>query len=405
MARRTVMVVLAQLVCAGALAQSPVAVHLGELTGRNSPAARRVIRAGLEERGYRIVERGDAQVVVAGSAAARGQRWTIRLTISDASGNERGTLATRVSGARGVTRMIGRLASAIDEAASGDAPPASQVEVPPVTIGTDVPAESTQTEPTETPVAEGSSPEPPPPAPSPPPRRPPAAGNDAQTEAPLFGATVVVGAGVRSRGVEFLSPDGVDAAYRADVYFEIAARGEARLFDILFVRAWFGSSIALSSEREDPMLDQVRTHFYRLSGDVGARYLFDDTAGIGAAFGAGWDRYELSFNELVPTAEYVHLRPAIVSTFRFVGALFSLDAELGLRIPLGVGDLESLFGVEHDAIGVDGQARFYGVIEPGFTWAVEVGFRHYDLTFRRPGGDVTGVDRGWHATGFAGWTF
>ncbi|MCA9604314.1 MAG: hypothetical protein KC619_01885, partial [Myxococcales bacterium] len=234
-------------------------------------------------------------------------------------------------------------------------------------------------------------------------RASPRAAPRGETEPPIVRAWLEVGAGVRSRAVELLAPDGVDAAYRAEPYFEVAARGGVRLFDVAFARIRFGTSVGLVSDREDPALGEVATQFVRLRGDVGASYWVDDTVELGAAFGLGWDRYELDFNELVPTAEYVHLRPAIVTGVRLVGRALVLDAEVGLRFPLGVGDLTALHGVDYQVIGLDGLLRVHGRVDPGFVWAIEGGVRRYWLTFDRPDGQVRGQDGGWQATAYAGW--
>jgi hypothetical protein len=216
-------------------------------------------------------------------------------------------------------------------------------------------------------------------------------------------ALVLVGAGARSRAIELLAPDGLDAAYRAEPYLELTVGAELRLFDIGFVRARFGSAVGLTSRREDPSLGTVDTSFMWVSADAGASAVLDDTVELGGAFGVGWDRYELAFNELVPTAEYLHLRPALIASVRLVGRALVLDAEGGVRIPLGVGALESVHGREHDVIGADITTRLRGVIAPGFAWALEAGFRRYWLTFTRPDGVVTGSDGGWHTTAWAGW--
>lgn len=379
-------------------------VAVADLEGRGSGAARRVIVDGLEERGYEIVGDG-ADARVEGSAASRGQRWRIDLRVLDAAGEEAGRVRMRVRGARGVSRLVARLDSVLEGmagAGAADASPSGEA------VSDSEPAEGTSSEATSPdapdPVAGAPDAADPEPASAPTPSDAPDGASADADDLPIQ-VLAQLGAGVRSRAIELLSPDGDAAAYRADAYFEITARAQARFFDVAFVRARFGSSIGLSSEREDPSLGEVDTLFVWIRADAGASVWIDDTVELGAAFGLGWDRYELAFNELVPTAEYVHLRPALVTGYRLVGRLLVLDAELGVRVPLGVGDLEGLYGVDHDTIGVDGVARFRGTIDPGFTWAVEAGFRQYWLEFARGEGAVTGRDHGWHATGYAGWLF
>lgn len=364
-----------------------------ELEGRGAAVAQRLIVEGLRERGLEVTEtappddlaaaarEAGAGAIVTGRVRSRRRQYQVTLQVRDATGGEQGGVRMRVRGAGGVSRLVDRLAGELELVPTAASPSAEPLADPGSDEAREAPPPVSEARPTESP--------------------PPAAPTDA--EAFPVQALFQVGAGLRSRSVELLSPDGVDAAYRVEPYFELTARAEARFFDVAFVRASFGSSVGLTSEREDPRLGQLDTWFVRFRGDAGASWWIEDQVELGAALGIGWDRYELAFNELLPTAEYLHLRPAIVSGFRLLGRLLVLDAELGARFPFGVGQLESVYGRDHDVWGVDGLMRLHGLVEPGFTWAAEVGFRHYELTFRRPDGAVTGHDAGWHATAWVGW--
>lgn len=368
-------------------------VLLVELEGRGATVAQRMIADGLRERGLEVTEVGAtddlaaaatearAGAIVTGRVRSRRRQYQVTLEVRDATGGEQGGVQMRVRGGRGVSRLIDRLVGELELVPTAASPTVPELGAPEIDAPSEEPARATER----------------------------AAATAAEADAPPdrgglpIEARFMLGAGVRSRGVELLSPDGVDAAYRVEPYFEIAARADARFFDVAFARVVFGTSAGLTSEREDPRLGQLDTWFVRLRADAGASYWIDDTVELGAALGVGWDRYELAFNELVPTAEYVHLRPAVVSAFRLVGRHLVLDAEVGLRFPFGVGELESVYGRDYDVLGVDGVLRFHGLVDPGFIWAAEVGFRHYGLTLRRPSGAVEGHDSGWHATGYVGW--
>ncbi|MCB9595348.1 MAG: hypothetical protein H6719_21695 [Sandaracinaceae bacterium] len=374
------------------------AVVLAPLSGSGSGPARRALGRALEGRGYtvtladeapgddaaataRLAEEADAGAVVGGSVTHRGPRWAFELWVRDRTGGPQGDVRLRVRGERGIARVAAQVDDALQLVPTAASPVAEAVEPAPAA-------------PTASPAA----------TPAATPARPSRGAERPSSEEPFpVRAELQVGAGLRSRSVELLGPDGVDGAYRAEPYFEIAARGSARFFDVAFVRVRFGSSVALVSDREDPALGEVASQFFRLRGDAGASYWIDDTVELGAAFGVGWDRYELSFNELVPTAEYVHLRPAIVSGVRLIGRELVLDAEVGLRFPLGVGDLTALHGVDYEVMGLDGLLRLHGRVEPGFTWTLEGGARRYWLTFHRPDGEVQGYDGGWQATAYVGW--
>ena len=378
------------LASSAALAQRRVA--LAPLEGGGARALERALEGELDRRGYAVVRverapEGDADAaalmreveadaLIDGSATVVGSRrrrqLVAALSVRDASGavHERVDMRVRAAQTQSVAR---RVASALDAMETETEAPAPRL------------------------VEEGAS------------RRPPARpprGSSRAARTPQIApvrALVLVGAGARSRAIELLAPDGLDAAYRAEPYLELTVGAELRLFDIGFVRARFGSAVGLTSRREDPSLGTVDTSFMWVSADAGASAVLDDTVELGGAFGVGWDRYELAFNELVPTAEYLHLRPALIASVRLVGRALVLDAEGGVRIPLGVGALESVHGREHDVIGADITTRLRGVIAPGFAWALEAGFRRYWLTFTRPDGVVTGSDGGWHTTAWAGW--
>jgi hypothetical protein len=358
------------------------------LTGRGAAPVRAALERGLAARGLIVVEASPTEdpatqagalelsALVLGAVDAQGRRWRAELRILDRAGREHARVERSVARGR-EEELVGALADAL----------------PAMTATPEAPAPS---------VREAAPPEAPPaPSPTVADREPSATVDTPST--PLVTALVQVGAGLRSRAIELVSPDGADAAYRAEPYAELVIRAEARFVNIAFVRAAFGTSAGLRSEREDPRLGEVDTWFAWAQGDAGAVISLGEVE-LGAAFGAGWDRYGLGFNELVPTAEYVHLRPAALLGVRLIGPALVLQAEGAVRIPFGVGDLASVHGIEHDVIGADGLVRLQGTIDPGFTWAVEFGARRYWLTFARPTGEARGTDGGWHTTLWAGWS-
>jgi len=383
-------------------------VTLAPLEGRGSGPARRALGRALERRGYTVTmadsDPGDdvaasaalvaaagTQALVGGTATGRRQRWRFHLWIRDHLGGAQGEVSLRVANPAGIRRLSARLDDALQgvpTSASPDAETPDEPAAPEPAVddgGADPPGRVPEIVPA---VVEPRSEDPP-----------------QTTEAALLRASVLIGAGVRTRRVELLSPDGVDAGYLVEPYFEVTAQAELHLMEVVFARVRFGSSAGLVSDREDPALQPVDSLFTWLRGDLGAAYWVDDVVALGAAFGVGWDRYELTFNELVPTIEYVHVRPAVMTGVRLVGRYLVVDAEAGVRVPFGVGDLEALHGVRHSVIGADGLIRLRGGSDLGFSWAAELGARRYWLTFERPDGEVTGTDGGWHATGYVGWEF
>ncbi len=360
------------------------------VSGRGAGAVRAALERGLAERGFTVLDAGEVSLdavamraealdaaLVVGTVTPRRRRLRVDLRVFDRAGVERARVERRVARGR-EERLVAAVADALGAPESAPVPPAPTAEA-------SAPASpSSASEPVPTPPADPMA-------------------RDAGLASPVT-ALVQLGGGVRSRALEIVSPDGVDAGYRAEAYTELTVRAEARVFDVAFVRASFGTSVGLRSEREDPRLGVVESWFAWVQAEAGAAALLDGTVELGGLVGLGWDRYGLAFNELVPTAEYVHLRPAALLGVRLVGRALVLQAEGAVRIPFGVGDFASVHGVEHEVVGADGVVRLLGIIDPGFAWAVEFGARRYWLTFTRPDGVARGTDGGWHATAWAGWS-
>lgn len=379
----TLLVVALSMLPAVALADGPVGLSVTGRAGRDVQSA---LERGLAERGLRVVPVPEGEPAgglglrarVVGTARTRGRRVEVDLRVLDPEGAERQRIQATLARGRDA-ELVARLADALATLGGpGLVAEAPRGEEPTVIVPEPGPSARAD--------AESDSPG----LPSP---------------SPVARAMALLGAGLRTRVVELVAPDGTDAAYRAEPYAELVVRAEARFFDVAFVRASFGTSLELRSEREDPRLGELESWFAWAQADAGASLVLDETVELGAAFGAGWDRYGLAFNELLPTAEYVHLRPALMLSVRLVGRALVLHAEGALRVPLALGDLASVYGVEHEAIGADGLVRLQGSVEPGFTWAIDFGVRRYWLRFTRAGGSVQGSDHGWSATAWAGWAF
>ncbi len=395
-----------------------VTVAIGALTGRGHAEAAQRIEAAIARRGFVVVDGGtvpdtdtDAAVaatrvgavaVVGGEATERGSRWRFDLWVRDARGAELARVRRGGRGRRSLAAAAAELVVALGPLAPASAAPDGAASVDATQSASRAGARATAS---GTASASGGAA-----------RVTPADRDTRDPEATsrpsrrraarkLIRLDATLGSGVRTRSVELIAPDGRDAGYAAPGYYEFALRVEARLLDLLFLRGALASSVGLSSTREDSSLPPVSTWFVNASADLGVRLKLGGGVELGAALGLGWDRYALEFNERVPTAEYVYVRPGVLFAARLAGRALVVEAELGLRLPWTVGDLDSLYGLDNSVHGVDGLLRLRGVISPGLLWSVEGGYRAYWLEFRESNGVMRGRDSGWSATGYVGWSF
>lgn len=254
------------------------------------------------------------------------------------------------------------------------------------------------------------------------PEPPPAAPDDGLA---VFSA--VVGAAVRNRDAAVQLGSGGERTYASGPYPEIAVALEVRPFANdthlgrgLFLRGAFGHSLGLGSTREDPACESasppaecsVDTNFFRWAADLGWLLPLGDAGELGVGFGVAYDGYHLADNVVLPTAEYLALRPLARARVRMLREALVLDLEVAYRAVLGVGELASSFGDRTTAHGVDAGIGIGGNLLPvadlGLTWALRFDWVGYFLAFAGSANDVPGTsgsESALRATFLIGWSF
>ena len=392
------------LVTGGAHAQQRVA--LAALSGRGHEDAATRLREALAAGAFVVVEdtapiadevdaaaalcaRLGVAAVLGGEAVRRGDRWRFDLFARDAAGAEWVRVRRPARGPRALAEAV-------------DALVARLAALPPPVVATSVPPpETTNPDVSEAESERGTAPE--------------AAAvrgdetisrdGDGSSAHRVVAFSAWLGAGMRTRTVTLIAPNGEDAGYAAPGFVELALGAEARFVDVLFVRGAASTSAGLRSRPAEPGRAPLDSWFASASVDLGARVTLDDAFELGLAAGVGWDRYALPFNEQVPTIAYAYVRPGALAAARVLGDTLVLEAEGGVRLPFAVGDLEALYGEDHVVRGFDVTLRLRGVVGPGLLWRVEGGYRAYSLAFRTVDGTFDGRDQGYHAHAHAGWTF
>lgn len=251
----------------------------------------------------------------------------------------------------------------------------------------------------------------------------------AAAEVPDDGLAVLsglIGVGVRNREATIsLDPSG-RRTYGSGIYAELAIALEARPFANdahlgrgLFIQGSFGHSLGLRSETEDLACDtdpapagcNVSTSFLRFA--IGAGWLapIGDVAEVGAGITVGYDGYHLAPNTVMPSAEYLHIRPGARGRIRLAREALVLDLEVAYRGVIGVGELATSFGEEAGAHGVDVGAgiggNLLGAMGLGLTWGVRFDYVAYFLSFAGAASDTpatSGSESAVRLTFLVGWS-
>ena len=230
--------------------------------------------------------------------------------------------------------------------------------------------------------------------------------------------TALVGLSVRSRlgTVDLL--DGRQRRYESGPYPELALAVEARPLALdaglgrgLYLRGAFAHSVGLGSQSEDGTV-QVDTNFLRFGVDAGWLAPLGDIVELGVGLGFSYDGYFLGMNNVMPSAEYMGIRPALRGRVRFLQETLVLDFEVAYRAVLATGAIRDAFGAEGDSHGVDVGLQLGGNLhlaaELGFTWAVRFDYIGYFHSFGGASTDVPGTsgeEVGLLGTFLVGWSF
>lgn len=328
-----------------------------------------------------------ARVIIQGNVSGRGRRRRVVLTARDETGRQIGRAGGAMRGG-GVSRAVRSL---LGEALEGLPPePEEPVEAVPEPIVDEEPAggidEEAEVDGEERPLQERS---------------------------PWLSAQVVLG--IRTRDASVTLADTTNREWNArPVYAELGVRAELRPFasstDLLrglYGNFFFANSVGLQSTRvsgctpTDADDCKIDTNFFRVAFAVGFLFPLVDILDLGVEFGAGWDVYNIETNDVLPSAEYVYLRPALRSRLRLVDELVGIDFEMGVRPVVSRGAIG--YDQGGDTTGFDVGGGLSGSIPlaggVGLTYGVEIAWVSYWLGYAEPETPsamdaTTGTDQG-----------
>lgn len=394
-----------------ASAQDAPRTAVAPFGGRGAGAVQRLVERALDERAD-VVDRGEvrdaagragvsgtdasgvselaralgADLVVQGevSGTRRAQRVTLVVRAADGAELARGSATNRRGRGgrpafeRAVTEVFDRAASALPARRPAEPEPAIAEPEP--------------------------EPEPAPPA-----------------EAPADGLALVAitgGLSVRTRDAEIDLVAPGTRRYASGAFPEIVLAVEARPFANeshlgrgLFLHGSFAHSVGLGSTTMGTG-DAVGTNFVRFALGAGWLAPLGEAAELGLGLAVGYDGYHLGPNVVLPSAEYVYLRPALRGRVRVLREALVIDAEIGYRGVVGLGDIGPSFGAEAGAHGVDVGlgvgGNLYTISELGFTWAARFEWVGYFLSFAGNGSDTdgqSGAESAVRGVLLLGWSF
>lgn len=207
---------------------------------------------------------------------------------------------------------------------------------------------------------------------------------------PLLEAMAGFGGRVRSTSINLMT-SGRTATYDAtfpELVLHVASHPLARSggalaglfasFDIAF-------ALALSSQDESMPPQEIPTSAIRLEGGVGYMAGPFGILTIGPFVGFGYDSFSLDPNNVMASADYTYLRPALIADLAIADDLLHLRADLGFRFAFGTGELAPFFGTSASAWAFDIGAALHGNLDMGLTYMGRLEIKRYGLSFEGTG--------------------
>lgn len=247
-------------------------------------------------------------------------------------------------------------------------------------------------------------------------------GQEARRAAELPVLVVLVGAGARARRIHLDIGDGAGGSaprsFETGAYLDFGWHALARpwarrsaqpaLAAIVF-QLDGGSGVGFTVEPEQTGIS-LRTNAWRLIGQAGYLYPLGRLR-VGGLVGVGADLLEIDLNAVLPSSRIVYARlgPAVAADL--VRSWLEIRVDFGLRFPFTLGNLADSFGADSSAFGLDAALMLGGRVDPGFSYALRLGWSYYRMRFSGAVEDVpssgeggTGTDHALTIQVLVGWS-
>jgi len=137
----------------------------------------------------------------------------------------------------------------------------------------------------------------------------------------------------------------------------------------------------------------LHTNTWELLGQFGYLYPIRHVQ-VGGLAGVGGDVLRIDLNSVLPSSTIVYVRVGPAVAYDIVPSVLIVRADVGLRIPFALNQLEEAFGSDGSGIGVDAAATFGGKLNAGFTYALRFEWEYYHLRFSGPSMNVPAMGAG-----------
>jgi len=229
----------------------------------------------------------------------------------------------------------------------------------------------------------------------------------------------LIGAGARARRIHLEVGAGTDnRSFDTGAYFDfgwhllvrpMGRRSPRSAIRAIVLQIDGGAGVNLIVEPVDTGIS-LSTNSWRILGQLGYLYPIDRWQ-LGGLVGVGADVLNIDLNSVMPSSSIVYVRLGPAASVDVVHEFLTIRADFGLRFPFHLGGLESAFGLESRAFGLDSTMTFQGRIEAGFTYAFRFIWEYFNYRFSGPTDPVPAMgdgERGHdHAIGFQlllGWS-
>ena len=212
----------------------------------------------------------------------------------------------------------------------------------------------------------------------------------------------LIGGGVRSRRIHLEVGAGTDnRSFDTGAYFDfgwhllirpMGRRSPRSAIRAIVLQVDGGAGVNLTVEPVDTGIS-LSTNSWRLVGQLGYLYPIDRWQ-VGGLVGVGADVLNIDLNSVMPSASIVYVRLGPAASIEVVEDYLSIRADFGLRIPFHLGELESAFGLDSHAFGLDSTVTLQGRIEAGFTYALRFVWEYFDYRFSGPSDAVPAMGDG-----------
>jgi hypothetical protein len=206
---------------------------------------------------------------------------------------------------------------------------------------------------------------------------------------------MLIGGGAKARDIRLDVGDGAGGIERREletsVYFDfgwhlfvrpMGQRSIRPAIQAIVIQIDGGAAIGLDVQPAG-VGGELEPNAWRLLGQLG--YLYPrNRLQFGGLVGVGGDVFTIDANPTIPSSSIVYVRLGPAVSYDIVRGFLRIRADVGVRIPFLLGQLEDAFGSESRSVGADATITFDGRLKAGFGYAFRAIWEYYHYRFLGP---------------------